>query len=86
MRKAMPELIKGELGDIEVRDNVISFERTLEGRVVVCAFNMSNTEQQFTLGAGDWYTPENIGSSKLDAIQTLVKPLMDGITRALRAN
>lgn len=71
MRKAMPELIKGTLADLDVKDNVISFERILEGRVVFCAFNMGDTAQQFTLGDGDWYTPEHTDNSKLDTIQTL---------------
>ena len=53
-RAAHPALSKGDITVAHARDEMIALIRKHEGTRIVCAFNLSETEQSFTLPDGNW--------------------------------
>lgn len=73
-RRANKALIKGELENINVIGEVLSFVRTLEDETVYCAFNLGServrceidTQRQLTLLDGHGFEPQLINDSALE--------------------
>jgi len=53
-RKQRPMLAKGSMTLVRATDGVLAFLREFNGKRLLCAFNLTATEQPFTLPAGDW--------------------------------
>ncbi|WP_092891108.1 alpha-glucosidase family protein [Roseicitreum antarcticum] len=55
-RHAHRALRAGDMTDLTVQGEVVSFVREHEGEVVLCAFNLSHDPAEFTLPPGNWLT------------------------------
>jgi len=51
-RKRQPTLIYGEIQLVDAAENILAFVRQAEGQQVLCAFNMSDKDTEFTLPGG----------------------------------
>ena len=56
LRKAHGALTKGAHSDLSVNGTVLSFQRSLEGQTIFCAFNMSAHTASVRLPEGTWKT------------------------------
>jgi alpha-glucosidase len=54
LRLEHPALAKGDLENMQVTGDVLSFERVHAGARVFCAFNMGESAAQINLPAGEW--------------------------------
>ncbi|MCH2163046.1 MAG: alpha-amylase family glycosyl hydrolase [Marinovum sp.] len=54
LRKAHPALAKGGLKNLSVEDDVLRFERHLDGDRLFCAFNLGETPAMVALPDGTW--------------------------------
>lgn len=59
-RKKMPILAKGDLSNLQVTDDVVSFERKHEGQTVFCAFNLSDKPQTIGLDGSKLQTLDGL--------------------------
>ncbi|MFN4101434.1 MAG: alpha-glucosidase family protein, partial [Pararhodobacter sp.] len=53
-RKARPMLATGSMTMVRAADGVLAFVRELDGERLLCAFNLTASEQPFTLPEGGW--------------------------------
>ncbi|MEM6740519.1 MAG: alpha-glucosidase [Pseudomonadota bacterium] len=53
-RKAHPPLVKGDMEIVGAEDGFIALIRSLDGRRIYCAFNLSDTAHDIALPEGNW--------------------------------
>jgi len=53
LRKQHPALVRGDLAIVASEDPVFAFERSLDGKTILCVFNFSNQESSFMI-SGTW--------------------------------
>ena len=74
MRTGSDVLRSGEQSEMEARDGVLSFRRSLDGRETWCAFNLGDEPAQVATPEGDWRPIEGIGGTDpLGGLLTLTK-------------
>ena len=66
-RKRHSCLITGSMELFELRNNVIAFERANDDENLLCIFNFSSSEQEFTIGPGNYAPlPSPLSGAKFD--------------------
>jgi len=53
-RGTEPALAKGDFTLLRAEDGIVAFTRTHAGRIILCAFNLTDSEQRFDLPEGRW--------------------------------
>jgi len=84
-RKRQPALIYGEIQLLDANENVLAFVRRAEGQQVLCAFNMSDKEAEFTAPKGAQVSTMNApGSVAANGKKTISLPAFGAFVGAMR--
>ncbi len=73
-RKQLPILSKGEIDNIKVDNNVLTFTRRLNNQTLLCAFNLSDTSQTITITDNKFQPLGGLGFSYSLCEKTLMLP------------
>lgn len=54
LRRSRPELSVGDINNLDVDGNILSFERSFEGKTILCVFNLGDEPVTANLRFGNW--------------------------------